>query len=181
MSGTQPFELPGLGDMQVGGSLQVYPGGAGDWGGLQEGFYLHRTSTDPLIGEYSPTFYGQPGQCVAPCVLGGRLVPTNTSTVATSTTNFWVPTIPLASVKFPPNWTQVDVNVAKVFNVGNWRYDARLELFNALNNGVELWYTGSGRNSRGSTGAGFQGLSQWERASTLLEGRVIRFAVTARF
>ena len=181
VSGTQPFELPGLGDMQVGGSVQVYPGGAGDWGGLQEGFYLHRTSTDPLIGEYSPTFYGQPGQCVAPCVLGGRLVPTNTSTVATSTTNFWVPTIPLASVKFPPNWTQVDVNVAKVFNVGNWRYDARLELFNALNNGVELWYTGSGRNSRGSTGAGFQGLSQWERASTLLEGRVIRFAVTARF
>ena len=185
ISGTQPWSLPGLGDMQVGASLQAYPGGAGDWGGLQEGFYVHRTSTDPLLGTYSDRFFWQPGQCVAPCVLGGRLVPPEASTVGTSTTNFWVPNIPLASVKFPPMWTQLDVNIQKVFNIGNWRYDARVELFNALNNGVELWYTTNGRDSRGSTGAGFQSLSAWERQGgsqgSLLEGRVVRFAVTARF
>ena len=88
--------------------------------------------------------------------------------------------IPLSSVKFVPYWTQLDVNIAKVFNVGNTRYDARFELFNALNNGVEIWQTGS-RNARGSTGAGYQSLAQWERADKLLEGRVIRFAVTASF
>ena len=88
--------------------------------------------------------------------------------------------IPLSSVKFVPYWTQLDVNIQKVFNIGTWRYDARLELFNALNYGVEIWQTGS-RNARGSTGAGYQSLSQWERADKLLEGRVIRLAVTAAF
>ena len=180
LSGTYPFSLPGVGDMQFGGSLQAYPGGAGDWGGLQEGLYVHRTSSDDLLGTYSETFYGQPGQCVAPCALGERLVPSEASTVSTSTTAFWVPMIPLSSVKFVPYWTQLDVNIAKVFNIGNTRYDARFELFNALNNGVEIWQTGS-RNARGSTGAGYQSLAQWERADKLLEGRVIRFAVTASF
>ena len=181
LSGTQPFSLPGVGDMQVGGSLQSYAGGASDSGGFQEGFFISRTSADPLISTYSPTFYGQPGQCVAPCVLGGPLAPAEALTIADSTSNFWAPTIPLASVKFPPNWVQLDVNLAKVFNVGNWRYDARFELFNALNNGIELQHTTAARNARGSTGAGFQSVAQWERPGVLLEGRVIRFAVTARF
>ena len=179
LSGTQPFSLPGLGEMQVGGSIQAYPGGAGDWGGLQEGFFVHRTETNELLGTYSPTFYGQ-GNCVAPCVLGGRLVPPEASTVGTSSTNAWIPMIPLNSVKFNEYWTQLDVNIAKVFNIGTWRYDARLEVFNALNNGISIWQTGS-RNARGSTGAGFQSLSQWERAAQLLDARVIRVAVTARF
>jgi len=180
LSGAQPFSLPGLGDLQVGASLQAYPGGAGDWGGMQEGLYIHRTSTSAEIGTYSDTLYGQPGHCVAPCVLGGRLVPTNASTIGTSTSAFWMPMIPLNSVKFLPYWTQLDANIQKVFNIGNWRYDARIEAFNMLNNAVEIWQTGS-RNARGSTGAGFQALSSWERADKLLEGRVIRFAVTARF
>ena len=66
------------------------------------------------------------------------------------------------------------------FNIGNWRYDARFEFFNVLNNGVVLEQNGS-RNARGSTGAGHQALSQWERGNRMLEGRVVRFAVTARF
>ena len=123
--------------------------------------------------------YGQ-GNCVAPCVLGGRLVPPEASTVSNSSTNFWVPMIPLASVKFEEYWSQLDVNLQKVFNVGDWRYDARFEVFNALNNGISIWQTAS-RNARGSTGAGFQSLSQWERAATLMHGRVVRLAVTARF
>ena len=180
LSGTVPFSLPGLGDMQFGGSFQAYPGGAGDWGGLQEGIYVHRTSGDPLLGTYSETLYGQSGHCVAPCTLGGRLVPEEASTISTGTSAYWVPMLPLNSVKFVPYWTQLDVNIQKVFNIGSWRYDARLELFNAYNYGVEIWQTGS-RNARGSTGAGYQALSQWERANKLLEGRVIRVAVTASF
>ena len=87
--------------------------------------------------------------------------------------------IPLNSVKFEPYWTQLDVNLQKVFNVGSWRYDARFEFFNVLNNAVEIYHSGS-RNALGSTGAAYQSLSSWERAARVLEGRVIRFAVTAR-
>ena len=60
------------------------------------------------------------------------------------------------------------------------RYDVRLELFNALNNGVDLEHDAS-RNARGSTGAGYQALNAWERANRILEGRIVRLAVTAAF
>ena len=179
-NGNYPFSLPGLGDMQVGASLQAYPGGAGDWGGLQEGLYVHRTSSDANVATYNETLYGQPGHCVAPCELGARLLPEGTPTVSTGTGGYWIPMIPLSSVKFLPYWTQLDVNLQKVFNVGNYRFDARLEFFNVLNNAVEIWHSGS-RNARGSTGAGYQALSQWERAARMLEGRVIRYAMTMRF
>ena len=178
LSGTQPFSLPLIGDMQLAASLQAYPGGQGDWGGLQEGLYVHRTSSNPLLGTYSEELYGQPGHCVAPCALGARIA--DTATVSTSTGGYWIPMIPLNSVKFEPYWTQLDVNLQKVFNVGSWRYDARFEFFNVLNNAVEIYHSGS-RNALGSTGAGYQSLSSWERAARVLEGRVIRFAVTARF
>ena len=90
------------------------------------------------------------------------------------------PMVPLNSVKFAAAWTQLDVNLQNVFNIGSWRYDARIEVFNALNNGVEIWYTGS-RQTDGVTGAGIQTGSAFERVEKILEGRVIRFAVTARF
>ena len=77
-----------------------------------------------------------------------------------------------------PYWNQVDVNVAKVFNIGSWRYDARVEVFNALNSGVV--YDHVSETHRGTT-AGFQISSQYERARGMLDGRVIRLAVTARF
>ena len=178
LSGTQPFSLPLIGDMQLAASLQAYPGGQGDWGGLQEGLYVHRTSSNPLLGTYSDALYGQPGHCVAPCVLGARIA--DTPTVSTSTGGYWIPMIPLNSVKYEPYWTQLDLNVQKVFNVGTWRYDARFEFFNVLNNAVEIYHSGS-RNALGSTGAAYQSLSSWERAARVLEGRVVRFAVTARF
>ena len=179
LSGTQPFSLPGIGQMQLGASLQAYPGGAGDWGGLQEGLYVHRTSSNALLGTYSDTLFGQPGHCVAPCVLGARIA--DTPTVSASNSAYWIPMIPLSSVKFEPYWTQLDMNVQKVFNVGSWRYDARFEFFNLLNNVVEIWHSGDSRDARGSSGAGYQALASWERAARVLEGRVVRFAVTARF
>ena len=181
LSGTQPFSLPGLGDMQFGASLQAYPGGGNiRWGAFQEGLNVRRYSGEPneLLGTYSNRLYGQPGHCVLPCVLGERLVPEGVPTVSTSDSGYWAPMVPLASVKFLPYWTQLDMNFLKVFNVGSWRYEARWEFFNMMNNGVELENT---FNHSGSTGAGYQSLSGWERAVRLLPGRVIRFAVTARF
>ena len=180
LSGTQPFSLPLAGDLQLGASLQAYPGGLGTWGGMQEGLSISRTSTNHKYNSYSEELFGQPGHCVAPCVLGARIVPDNFPTVERSTSGAWYPMIPLNSVKFLPYWTQLDVNIQKVFNIGNWRYDARFEFFNALNNGVVIEQTGS-RNASGSTGADYQALSQWERGNRMLEGRVIRFALTARF
>ena len=179
LSGTQPFSLPLAGDLQLGASLQAYPGGLGDWGGLQEGLYISRTSSNHKYNSYSEELYGQPGHCVAPCVLGARIVADNFPTVERSTGGQWYPMVPLSSVKFLPYWTQLDVNIQKVFNIGNWRYDARLEFFNALNNGIVLDH--SSREARGSTGADYQALDAWERGNRMLEGRVIRFAVTARF
>ncbi len=180
LSGTQPFSMPGIGDLQAGFSLQAYPGGLGDWGGLQEGLYVHRTSSNDTYRTYSPELYGQPGHCVAPCVLGQEIIPAGLSNIERSTGGAWYPMVPLSSVKFLPYWTQLDVNVQKVFNIGSWRYDARFSFYNVLNNGVVLEHTGS-RNSRGSTGATYQALSSWERGNRMLEGRVIQFAVTARF
>ena len=141
---------------------------------------MHRTSSNDLYTTYSPEFYGQPGHCVAPCVLGQNIIPDGVSNIERSTGGAWYPMIPLNSVKFLPYWTQLDVNIQKVFNIGNWRYDTRFEFFNVLNNGVVLEHTGS-RQARGSTGATYQALSSWERGNRMLEGRVVRFAVTARF
>ena len=179
LSGTQPFSMPVVGDLQMGFSLQAYPGGLGDWGGLQEGLYISRTSSNHKYNSYSTELYGQPGQCVAPCVLGQRIVPENFTTVERSTSGAWYPMIPLSSVKFLPYWTQLDVNIQKVFNIGSWRYDTRFSFYNVLNNGPVLDH--SSREARGSTGADYQALSAWERGNRMLEGRVIQFAVTMRF
>ncbi len=180
LSGTQPFSMPLIGDMQMGFSLQAYPGGLGDWGGLQEGLSISRTSSNHKYNSYSQELYGQPGHCVAPCVLGARIVPDNITTVERSTSSAWYPMVPLSSVKFEPYWTQLDVNIQKVFNIGSWRYDTRFSFYNVLNNGVVLDQGGS-RNASGSTGADYQALSAWERGNRMLEGRVIQFAVTMRF
>ena len=72
------------------------------------------------------------------------------------------------------------MNIQKVFNIGSWRYDTRFSFYNVLNNAVVLDQGGS-RNGRGSTGATYQALTSWERGNRMLEGRVIQFAVTARF
>ena len=182
LSGTQPFSMPGVGDLQAGFSLQAYPGGLGDWGGLQEGLYVHRTSSNNHYRTYTPEMFDPmgTGTCMAPCMLGQNIIPDGITNIERSTGGAWYPMVPLSSVKFLPYWTQLDVNVQKVFNIGSWRYDARFSFYNVLNNGVVLEHTGS-RNARGSTGATYQALSSWERGNRMLEGRVVQFAVTARF
>ena len=139
--------------------------------------------------------YGSPfyttTTCVAPCALGSRFVDPNVvQTLGTSPTQFDAQILPDNSVKFFPRLTQVDANVAKVFNIGRWRYDVRLEAFNLLNNAADRTHFGvipvnNGGNAIPSLGlgtsAGAQILTLYERASAVLDARVLRFAVTARF
>ena len=60
LSGTQPFSLPVIGDMQMGFSLQAYPGGLGDWGRLQEGFTISRTSSNHKVNSSPMSCSGSP-------------------------------------------------------------------------------------------------------------------------
>jgi hypothetical protein len=78
-------------------------------------------------------------------------------------------------VKFFPRLTQVDFNIAKVFRVGRWRYDARLEAFNMLNNAADRLHFSTLGTSLGRQSTTFEG------ASAIIDARVFRFAVTARF
>ena len=74
--------------------------------------------------------------------------------------------VPLSSVKFLPYWTQLDVNVQKVFNIGSWRYDARFSFYNVLNNGVVLEHMEGRGTPAGSTGADLPGPERPGSAAT---------------
>ncbi len=93
--------------MQFGASLQAYPGGGNiRWGAFQEGINVRRYSNDVdpnvLLGTYSEQLYGQPGHCVAPCVLGERFVPDTMSVLGASTSGYRAPMVPLASAVSGP-------------------------------------------------------------------------------
>jgi hypothetical protein len=170
LSGTIPFSLPKLGDFNGGFAILGKPGI-----GIAETFRYSRSTA-----RNSQTLYGAPfytgGDCVAPCVPDGRMVdPAQHPTVATSPTQFDAVILPENSVKFSPPLTQIDANIAKVFHVGRWRYDVRLEAFNLFNNNAERSYF-----STLGTALGGQ-VTTFEHASAILDARVLRFAVTARF
>jgi hypothetical protein len=124
-------------------------------------------------------------------VLNGALVnPVLHPTVETTTAQYDAIILPVNSVKFYPRLTQVDANLAKVFHVGRWRYDVRLEAFNLFNNSADRTHFGvQGSNNVTAnpqqyglgTSEGAQAATLFERASNVLDARVLRFAVTARF
>jgi hypothetical protein len=117
---------------------------------------------------------------VAPCVLGAPFIPRGANpTINTSTGSYTALLTPSESVKFLPYWAQLDVNIAKVFNIGGWRYDVRAELFNALNAGFDLSH-GNGVNNLGTL-AGAQSSANYEQTDQVMDSRVVRIAVTARF
>ena len=62
---------------------------------------------------------------------------------------------------------------------GSWRYDVRAELFNALNARFDL-SRGNGVNNLGTV-AGAQSGANYEQADQVMNSRVFRIAVTARF
>jgi hypothetical protein len=170
LSGSVPFRLPALGDFNGGFAIIGNPGA-----GMEESFrYSRSTARNAQTVYLAPFFTGD--SCAAPCQLDGRMVPsTEHPTVATSTTQFDAVILPTDSVKFAPALTQIDANIAKVFHVGRYRYDVRLEAFNLFNNAADRSYF-----SALGTALGGQ-VTTFEHASNVLDARVLRFAVTMRF
>jgi hypothetical protein len=170
LSGSLPFSLPWAGAFNAGFAILGVPGE-----GFAETFRYSRSTVANVETVYQAPFFTG-ASCVAPCVPGGRMVdPSVYGTVATSPTFFDAVLLPEDSVKFFPRLTQVDVNIAKVFRLGNWRYDVRLEAFNVLNNSADR-----GHSATRGTSAGLQ-TPLFERASLLIDARVLRVAMTARF
>jgi hypothetical protein len=170
LAGSLPFSLPLVREFNTGFAILGVPGD-----GLGEAFRYSRSSATNAETVYRAPFFTAE-TCVAPCVLNGRMVdPGRYPTVGTSLTQFDGILLPEDSVKFFPRLTQVDVNIAKVFRIGSWRYDARLEAFNVLNNSADRSHDAT----RG-TSLGLQ-TPLFERASALIDARVFRVAVTARF
>jgi hypothetical protein len=183
LSGSLPFSLPWVGGFNTGFAILGTPGA-----GLGEAFRYNRTTTNNNQTLYLGPFYTVQN-CVAPCVLNGRMVNASVyPTVGTSLTQFDATILPVGSVKFFPRLTQVDFNIAKVFRVGRWRYDARLEAFNLFNTAADRTHAGAPAyglalvNTRGlGTSVGAQSLALFESATNILDARVLRFALTARF
>ena len=174
LSGVQPLPW----DLQLAGSFQLYPGL-----GTTEFFRVDRRGSTLNHRNYRAPWY-TPANCVDPCdpaqVVAGtqRIVTTGpTKQLCTSSTGCTMEMLPSDSVKFKPDWSQLDLSIAKIFNLFGWRIDARLEGFNILNNGIEL-----SNFTFGSRGTHFGGQNtQFEDASGVLFGRVTRISVTARF
>jgi hypothetical protein len=180
LAGSLPFSLPWVGDFNTGFAILGMPGA-----GLGEAFRYNRTTATNNQTVYQAPFFTVEN-CVAPCVLNGRMV--TGATVGTSLSQFDATILPVDSVKFFPRLTQVDFNFAKVFRVGRWRYDARLEAFNLLNNSADRTHAGAPAGSRAAanfrglgTSVAAQSLALFERATNVLDARVLRVAVTARF
>ena len=184
-SASFPFSLPKVGSFNTGFVVLGIPGA-----GLGEAFRYSRSTAANNQTVYGAPFYTAT-TCVAPCVLGSRFVDPNVvQTLGTSPTQFDATILPDSSVKFFPRLTQVDANIAKVFKIGRMRYDVRLEAFNLMNNAADRLHFGvvpanNGGNAVTASGlgttAGAQILTLYERASAVLDARVIRVAVTARF
>jgi hypothetical protein len=177
LSGSLPFALPWVGDFNTGFAILGVPGD-----GLGEAFRYNRSTASNAETVYRGPFF-TPAKCVAPCVLNGRMVdPALHPTVGTLLTWYDAVILPEDSVKFYPRLTQVDLNIAKVFRLGKWRYDARLEIFNLLNNDADRGHFRLAGTHLGlGTSVGAQSASLFERVNELIDARVFRFAVTARF
>ena len=169
ISGAQPLPW----DLQLAGSYQVYPGV-----GMAERIRVDRrgSTTNHLI--YQAPWYDATN-CFDPCVIGGRFVSSSaggTTQLGTSTTGIDITLLPDDTVKYRPNWTQFDMSIARIFNIGGWRLDARFEGFNIFNEGVERE---GNLSSRGN--ALFQQNNRFEDATVVGFGRVVRISATARF
>ncbi len=180
LSGSVPFSLPKVGELNTGFAILGTPGDS-----LGEAFRYSNSTAANNTTLYRAPFYTVEN-CIAPCVLNGRMV--SGTTVGTSPSQFDATILPVESVKYFPRLTQVDFNIAKVLRIGSWRYDVRLEVFNLLNNAADRTHAGvpanlsSLANQRGlGTSSGAQFLNNYERATNVIDARVFRVAVTGRF
>jgi hypothetical protein len=183
VTGSLPFKLPKVGEFNGGFAILGTPGQ-----GVGEAFRYSRSTAVNSQTVYAAPFYTA-STCAAPCVLNSPFIASSLHpTVGTTTSQLDAIILPASSVKFYPRLTQIDANIAKVFHIGKWRYDARLEAFNLFNNAADrthfgiAWTPGALTSQYGlGTEAGAQAATLFERASNILDARVLRFAVTMRF
>ena len=171
LSGAYP--LPWY-QIQLAGTLQAYPGNS-MW---EYWYFSRRFYYPPIYARYDSQFYNDTN-CVAPCTVGGLFNTTGgrgkTGQYSTSSNGTSRELLPYASVKNLPYFTQLDLSMARIFNVDNWRIDTRFEAFNIFNAGTVL-----GINNGTGTTYGGQANDTWE-ARRVMTGRVLRVSMTARF
>ena len=168
LSGAYPLPWYGI---QFAGTLQAYPGNT-----MSEYWYFSRNRFYPSqYSRYDSRWYNDIN-CVAPCTMGGTYVQSTDRTrqYGTGSQGISHVLLPSETVKSLPYFTQLDLSAAKIFNVGNWRYDTRFEAFNIFNAGTVLGATGVVGTAYGAQGT-------FEEAVRVMTGRVLRLSVTARF
>ena len=72
-----------------------------------------------------------PANCPAPCPAGQLIFPTATGARLTSA-NVEVPLV-APGTEFLPRLRQLDLSVAKRFDVGNYRFEGQVDIFNVFN------------------------------------------------
>ncbi|MGQ0734015.1 MAG: carboxypeptidase regulatory-like domain-containing protein [Acidobacteriota bacterium] len=74
-----------------------------------------------------------PANCPAPCPAGQLVFPAGTPQLTSASL-----TLPLvaAGTEFLPRWRQIDLSFAKWFQIGNYRLQGQLDIFNATNSNV---------------------------------------------
>ena len=104
-----------------------------------------------------------PSDCKGPCTPGGLVIPNMTAA------NLFVPLV-APGTEFAERVNQLDVSLAKWFQIGTTRLQGQFDMFNALNRSAVL----SVRSLNYTTPSYLQ-------PSSVLQGRIIRFAAQLRF
>jgi hypothetical protein len=104
-----------------------------------------------------------PANCPAPCPAGALVIPTLTE--ASLTVPLTVP-----GTEFLPRLTQLDLSLAKWFDMGRTRVQGQLDIFNVFNESTILGY----RSTNFATAAYLQ-------PSSVLQGRILRLGLQMRW
>ena len=149
LAGTYP--LPWFG-IQVGGSLQSYPGAV-------LGTTSQASGTTWLLA--STTRYAT--NCVGPCTPGGLVMPT------LSEASLTVPLVAFGT-EFLDRLNQLDLRGSKVFTVGRTRLEGQIEVFNVLNSDA----ADTVRSTNFGTAA-------YHQAASAVQGRMVRIGAQVKW
>ncbi len=145
------YPLPWFG-IVLGGTFQSYPG-------AQIGTTNQLSGTTWLI---TPTTR-YAANCPGACTPGALVMPQLTEASLT------VPLRPLGT-EFLDRLNQLDLRGAKVFNLGRYRFEAQLELFNVLNSDAILTVRGTNF-----------GTAAFQQAASTIQARVIRIGAQMKW
>lgn len=104
-----------------------------------------------------------PANCPAPCPAGELVIPTLTEA------NISIPLV-APGTEFLPRLNQLDLSIAKWFQVRGVRLQGQVDLFNVLNASTEIAY----RSTNYATAA-------YEQPSSVLQARIVRLGVQMRW